>query len=138
MPTGLGGLISLTFHSMSLPGCKPRGPTHCQQINQPGEPEPACWGATNMDAALLDTCESAQDEDSEGILAQNPPRKALPPGAGCLSRSGDKGWGRELGWLSCWRVGTSTGSQLPSCHQPWGRGYLSQPACPACLLVYIW
>lgn len=37
-----------------------------------------------MDAALLDTCESAQDEDLEGILAQNPPRKVLQPGAGCL------------------------------------------------------
>lgn len=32
-----------------------------------------------MHAALLDTCESAQDEDSEGILAENPPRKALQP-----------------------------------------------------------
>lgn len=79
-------MISLTFHGMSVPGCKPRGPTHCQQINQPGEPEPACWGATNMHAALLDTCESAQDEDSEGILVlgREPTQEGAAAQAGCL------------------------------------------------------
>lgn len=94
-----------------------------------------------MDAALLGMCESAQDEDSEGILAQNPPRQALQPGADCLclclqelrQRLG-QGAGLAL-LLEDWHKHRE---QLPSSHQPWGHGYLSHPAWPACLLVYVW
>lgn len=137
MPTGLGGLISLTFHSMSLPGCKPRGPTHCQQINQPGEPEPACWGATNMDAALLDTCESAQDEDSEGILAQNPPRKALPPGAGCLCQAASPGAETKAG-AGSWAGSPAGGlarAQGASCHPATSPGDVG--TCPSLLALHV-
>lgn len=51
-----------------------------------------------MDAALLDMRESAQDEASEGLLAQNPPRQVPWAYAGCLCLQEPTGGGRELGW----------------------------------------
>lgn len=60
---------------VSLPGCKPHGPRHGQQIDQPGDAAPPCWEAANVDAVSSDLRLGARDKDSEGRLAGNPRSK---------------------------------------------------------------
>lgn len=81
-----------------------------------------------MDAALLDTCESAQDEDSEGILAQNPPRKAQAASPGAETKAGAGSWaGSPAGGLAQ--------AQGASCHPPTSPGDVS--TCPSLLALHV-